>query len=86
VTTTDEELAELLAFQQEVAAVLQRTVTLAKRMKELKEEPGADTPESIAAALTALAIDLEHVDAPPTASQRAVLASEAERLVRLQAD
>ena len=86
VTTTDEELAELLAFQQEVAAVLQRTVELAHEAEKSATGPGANTPESIASALTALAIDLEHVDAPPTASQRAVLASEAERLVRLQAD
>jgi hypothetical protein len=90
VTATELELAELLSFQQEVAAVLQRTVTLAEETKkhqaEPKEEPGADTPQSIAAVLTALAIDLEHVDAPPTESQRAVLASEAERLARLQAE
>jgi photosystem II stability/assembly factor-like uncharacterized protein len=90
VTATDVELAELLSFQQEVAAVLQRTVTLAGETQEPKEEhqaePGVDTPKSIATALTALAIDLEHVDAPPTEPQRAVLASEADRLKRLQAD
>jgi photosystem II stability/assembly factor-like uncharacterized protein len=90
VTATDVELVELLSFQHEVAAVLQRTVELAGETKEPKEEhqaePGVETPKSIAATLTALAIDLEHVDAPPTESQRAVLASEADRLKRLQAD
>lgn len=86
VTTTDEELTELLAFQQEVAAVLQRTVAFAQDAKESATGPDAKLPESIATALTGLLIDLEHVDAPPTESQRAVLASEAERLARLQGD
>jgi hypothetical protein len=86
VTTTDEELTELLAFQQEVAAVLQRTVAFAQDAKESATGPDANAPESIATALTGLLIDLEHVDAPPTESQRAVLASEAERLARLQGD
>jgi hypothetical protein len=94
VTTSDEELAALLAFQQQVTATLERAVELAEKWKSSKAQvasanleatPAAVTPESIASALTALAVDLEHVDAPPTEPQRAVLDSEAASLAQLQA-
>jgi hypothetical protein len=38
------------------------------------------TPRKVAEALTALAIDLEHTDLPPTTSQRELLAYEKARL------
>jgi len=77
VDVTQEELSSLLEFQVQVGSVLERAVTLHDEIEasneEAKASPMAETPSKVAAALTALAIDLEHSDAPPTASQRELL-------------
>jgi hypothetical protein len=44
------------------------------------DEKADATPRKVAEALTALAIDLEHTDLPPTTSQRELLAYEKARL------
>ncbi len=59
-------LDELLSFQLEVAAALERAVTSVR-------EDESEAVREAAGALTDLAADLERSDAPPTAPQRAVL-------------
>jgi 3-methyladenine DNA glycosylase Mpg len=80
---SEEELASLLAFQQQVTGVLQRAVTLHDEIEAASEEEQAasmaDIPDKVAKALTALAIDLEHADAAPTASQRELFEYESRR-------
>jgi hypothetical protein len=88
VTVTTGELAELLEFQQQVAARLQKAVDLNTEVTRsgavAKAESGA-LPEktaaaTVAAALMDLAIDLENSDLPPTTGQRQVLEYQAARL------
>ena len=80
---SEEELASLLAFQQQVTGVLQRAVTLHDEIEAASAEEQAasmaDIPDKVAKALTALAIDLEHADAAPTASQRELFEYESRR-------
>jgi len=80
VETSDAELASLLSFQRLVATVLGRAVALASGIDAGDAQANAttsgDTAREVAEALTALAIDLEHTDLPPTASQRELLAYE----------
>ena len=77
VEVSQDELASLLAFQQEVKTVLTRAVSLHEEIEAANEEARAssiaDTPRKVADALTELAIDLEHTDLPPTSSQRELL-------------
>jgi photosystem II stability/assembly factor-like uncharacterized protein len=77
VDVSRQELASLLEFQQQVASVLSQAVALDEEINAANEEAGAaamaETPEKVAEALTALAIDLEHSDAPPTVSQQDLL-------------
>jgi hypothetical protein len=77
VNVSPQELASLLQFQQQVTEVLSTAVALDEEINAAAEEARAaavaDTPETVAKALTALAIDLEHSDAPPTDSQRKLL-------------
>jgi photosystem II stability/assembly factor-like uncharacterized protein len=84
VDVTQDELISLLEFQQQVKAILARAVTLHKEIdtgnEEAKASPVADTPRKVAEALTALAIDLEHTDLPPTSPQRELLDYEMTRL------
>ena len=83
VEVTQDDLVSLLEFQQQVKTVLARAVTLHEEIEAGNEEARAssvaDTPRKVAAALTALAIDLEHTDLPPTSSQRELLGYEALR-------
>lgn len=83
VRVSREKLAKLLAFQQEVNAMLERAVALHEEIsaanQEARSAPMADAPGKVAAALTAMAIDLEHADAPPTASQRELLEYQVKR-------
>ncbi len=83
VEVSQEELAALLYFQQQVETVLGRAVTLQEEINagnaEAKASPMVDTPRKVAEALTALAIDLEHTDSPPTSSQRELLVYEKRR-------
>ena len=83
VEVSDEALASLLDFQQQVASVLGRAVELHKEISAANEEaratPIAGTPGKVAEALTSLAIDLEHTDSPPTSSQRELLAYHKQR-------
>ena len=83
VEVSGEELASLLDFQQQVAGVLRRAVTLHEEISDTNEEaratPVAGIPRKVARALTALAIDLEHTDSPPTSSQRELLDHETRR-------
>jgi len=78
------ELAALLEFQQKVAALLRQTLALdaATRRAAAEVEPSVlgDTLRSVAKDLTALAIDLEHTDAPPTTPQHELLEHELVRL------
>jgi len=84
-TATMAELAELLEFQQDVAALLQRAVALAEdHPGQEQEEASAGSLKSVAKALTELATDLEQVDAPPTAGQRALFEYQAGRLAQLE--
>ena len=46
---------------------------------EVRASPLAAVPDKVASALTGLAIDLEHSDAPPTDSQRELLEYETRR-------
>jgi hypothetical protein len=77
------ELASLLDFQQQVTGILGRVVALDEEINAANEEARsaslADLPKKVAEALTALAIDLEHSDAPPTSSQRELLEYETRR-------
>ena len=83
VEVSQDELASLLAFQQEVKTVLTRAVTLHEEIEAGNEEARAssiaETPRKVADALTELAIDLEHTDMPPTSSQRELLNYEKSR-------
>jgi hypothetical protein len=83
VEVSGEELASLLDFQQQVAGVLRRAVALHEEISDTNEEaratPVAGIPRKVARALTALAIDLEHTDSPPTSSQRELLDHETRR-------
>jgi photosystem II stability/assembly factor-like uncharacterized protein len=83
VEATREELATLLNFQRQVAGVLERVVALQDEIDdanaEAKATPMVDTPSKVAESLTALAIDLEHTDSPPTSSQRDLLEYETAR-------
>ena len=79
VGASDVKLASLLKFQLQVAAVLGRAVAMADAVEADDEKIDA-TPRKVAEALTALAIDLEHTDLPPTLSQRKLLAYEKARL------
>ena len=83
VRVTQDDLVSLLEFQQQVKAVLARAVTLHEEIdtgnEEAKASPVADTPRKVAEALTALAIDLEHTDLPPTSPQRELLEYEKTR-------
>jgi hypothetical protein len=81
------ELAALLDFQRQVAAVLERAVGLAKQIEEAPDgkpdeilREAGQTARSVASVLTSLAGDLESVDLPPTEPQEALLAHETERL------
>ncbi len=84
VYVSQEDLAALLKFQQQVAAVLARAIALHEEIEAANEEARsasmASTPRNVARALTSLAIDLEHADAPPTSSQRELLDYETIRL------
>jgi len=77
VEVSPDDLAALLGFQQQVKTVLGRAVSLHEEIESGNEEaratPVATTPGKVAGALTALAIDLEHTDSPPTTSQRQLL-------------
>ena len=88
VNVSQEDLAVLLDFQQQVAMALGRAVALAGpatgRAGETGETSKPGTPASVASALTELAIDLEHVDAPPTAPQRELLMFQTVQLDRLE--
>jgi len=88
VDVSQEELSSLLEFQIQVGSVLERAVTLHDEIEasneEAKASPMAETPSKVAAALTALAIDLEHSDAPPTASQRELLDYHGKRFDRAE--
>ena len=79
VGVTNADLAKLLKFQFQVAEVLGRAVAMADAVNADDEKADA-TPRKVAEALTALAIDLEHTDLPPTTSQRELLAYEKARL------
>jgi hypothetical protein len=82
-------LAALLDFQQQVAMALERAVALAgptaAAVGEAAKTPKPGTPNAVAAALTELAIDLEHADAPPTVPQRELLSFHTARLDQLEA-
>jgi photosystem II stability/assembly factor-like uncharacterized protein len=88
VQVSEEELASLLEFQQQVAVVLEQAVEQAVELdeeinaanEEAQSAAIAGLPRTVAAALTSLTIDLEHTDAPPTNSQREILAYETRRL------
>ena len=77
VEASQEDLASLLNFQQAVKTELARAVALHEEINAGNEEARAaamaDTPRKVTDALTSLAIDLEHVDSPPTSSQRELL-------------
>ncbi|HEY5776506.1 MAG TPA: hypothetical protein VIS57_10490, partial [Xanthomonadales bacterium] len=83
VDVTADDLASLLDFQQQVKAVLARAVSLHEEIEAGNEEARASdvakTPSKVAEALTALAIDLEHTDLPPTNSQRQLLEFQQQR-------
>jgi photosystem II stability/assembly factor-like uncharacterized protein len=83
VGVSQQELAELLEFQQQVTSVLNRAVTLQEEINsgtdEVKVAPVAKIPARVANALTSLAIDLEHSDSPPTISQQELLEYETRR-------
>jgi len=84
VDVSEQDLAVLLAFQQQVTEVLGRAVALDEEFNAASEEARSatmmDAPEKVAEALTALAIDLEHSDAPPTTSQQELLDYYSKRL------
>jgi photosystem II stability/assembly factor-like uncharacterized protein len=78
------ELASLLQFQQQVATVLSNAVAMVGDDDAIDDtanaEPTIANARKVAEALTALAIDLEHTDSAPTASQRQLLTYEKARL------
>jgi hypothetical protein len=82
------DLASLLQFQQQIDKLLNRAVPLVKAGQGESAEPepsGRQAElESAVKDLTALAIDLEHVDAPPTRAQRELFRYEAARLEMLE--
>jgi photosystem II stability/assembly factor-like uncharacterized protein len=82
------DLVALLDFQRQVAVALERAVALAgpgsAPTGEAAEARKPGTPASVASALTGLAIDLEHADAPPTAPQRELLMFQTAQLDRLE--
>ena len=84
VGATQQDLAELLDFQQQVRSELARTVSLYEAIEAANETAETSSAEKaagkVAEALTALAIDLEHADAPPTSSQRQLLEFQLRRL------
>lgn len=84
VQVSAEQLASLLAFQQQVGAVLEQAVALDEEINAANEEARraamAGLPRKVAEALTELTIDMEHTDAPPTTSQREILRYETQRL------
>jgi len=85
VHVSHEDLVSLLEFQRQVGAALERAVGLADRTgagNDADASPGAASLAAVADALTALATDLEHVDAAPTAPQRALLAEMQTRLAK----
>jgi hypothetical protein len=88
VNVSQEDLATLLDFQRQVAVALERAVVLAgpatAAVGEAGEASKPGTPAAVASVLTALAIDLEHTDAPPTAPQRELLAFQNALLNRLE--
>jgi len=88
VDVTDDELASLLEFQQQVKTVLARAVSLHEEIEAGNEEARASAvakiPHKVADALTALAIDLEHTDLPPTEPQRQLLEFEKQRFERAE--
>jgi hypothetical protein len=84
------ELAALLELQQKLAALLQQTLALETETRRAAADIDTsglrDTLRSVAKDLTALAIDLEHTDAPPTAPQRDLLEHELVRLGQAEQD
>jgi hypothetical protein len=89
VQVTQQELASLLDFQQQVGSALRRAVAAAGAAHST--ESGAWKPArpgsaaAVAGVLTALAIDLEHSDAPPTEPQRELLRLQLTLLEQLEA-
>jgi len=83
VVVSQQELAALLEFQREVNTLLARAVSLHDEIAAAEVEASsatmAEIPDKVAGALTELAIDLEHADLPPTASQRELLEFETRR-------
>jgi len=83
VEASQEDLVSLLSFQQAVKTELARAIALHEEInagnKEARAAAMADMPRKVTDALTSLAIDLEHVDAPPTSSQRELLEYEKRR-------
>ena len=77
VEASQEDLVSLLSFQQAVKTELARAIALHEEInagnKEARAAAMADMPRKVTDALTSLAIDLEHVDSPPTSSQRELL-------------
>jgi photosystem II stability/assembly factor-like uncharacterized protein len=88
VEVSQQELSALLEFQLEVNTLLARAVSLHDAMEAAEVEASsatmAEIPDKVAGALTELAIDLEHADLPPTASQRELLEFETRRLERAE--
>jgi len=79
-----QELSSLLAFQQRLEELLRQSVSLFGGAAGGSENGGSSTEEtalrSVVKDLTALAIDLERSDAPPTLAQRELLDHLADRL------
>ncbi len=88
VDATQNDLVALLEFQQQVRTELARTVKLFEEIEAANETARASSAETatgkVAEALTALAIDLEHADAPPTSPQRELLEYEKQRLEQVE--
>jgi photosystem II stability/assembly factor-like uncharacterized protein len=84
VQVSQDELADLLEFQQEVTALLSHVVAQQEALEAVEGQSGGQpsgyVPKSVAGALTALAIDLEHSDRPPTQGQRDLLAYQRRQL------
>lgn len=87
------DLESLLAFQQEVEAVLGRSAELAealraaeaRRREAMKTAVRDEDPARVNSVLSALAIDLESADAAPTEAQRQALAHFRAALARFEA-
>ena len=88
VEASQDDLASLLGFQQQVKSVLTRAVALHEEIEAGNEEARsssvADTPRKVTDALTSLAIDLEHSDLPPSSSQRELLEYEKSRFEKAE--